>query len=77
MDGNYYVGYTKDLKARLLEHRTGRVKSTKQRRPFKIVYYEVSFNHESAVKRERYLKSTYGHRYLKNRLGDNPEGISF
>lgn len=74
-DGNYYIGYTRDLNSRLEAHKNGKVESTKFRRPFKLVYYEVSFNLESSIKREKYLKITYGHRYLKNRLGTSPEGI--
>ena len=67
-DGNYYIGYTSDLKARLQEHKKGKVKSTKLRRPLRLVYYEVSFNLDLALKREKYLKSTYGYRtYLSSR----------
>ena len=74
-DGHYYIGYTSNLKARLKDHKNGKVVSTRFRRPLKLVYYEVSFNLDSALKREKYLKTTYGHRYLKNRLGTNPEGL--
>jgi len=67
-DNNFYVGYTKNLKKRLTEHNTGKVKSTKNRRPLKVVYYEVCYNQIDALHREKYLKSSYGKRYIKNRL---------
>lgn len=67
-DNNFYVGFTKNLKARFELHQTGKVKSTKNRIPFKLVYYEASFNINDALHREKYLKSTYGKRYIKNRL---------
>ena len=74
-DGNFYIGFTTDLENRLNEHQKGLVKSTKNRRPFVLVYYEVSFNQMSAIHREKYLKTTYGHRYLKNRIGEGNDSI--
>jgi putative endonuclease len=67
-DLKYYIGFTKDLVKRFNEHNSGKVKSTKLRMPFEIVYYEACKNIEDALHREKYLKSSYGHRYLKNRL---------
>lgn len=70
-DGNLYIGYTNDLSKRLWKHKNGEVNSTKNRRPFILVYYEVCFDKDSAIKREKYLKTTYGHRYLANRFPKN------
>ena len=67
-DGHFYTGSTNDLKRRFEEHTTGRVNSTKNRRPMKLIYYEACTNEEDARKRERYLKSGMGKKYLKNRL---------
>lgn len=72
-DSNYYIGYTSDLKRRLKEHREGISKSTAHRGPFELVYYEASRNIKDAMHREKYLKTTYGHRYLKNRLKNENE----
>jgi len=66
-DKKYYTGYTSDLAKRVAEHNEGLSKSTAHRRPFELVYYEASRNIKDAIHREKYLKSTYGHRYLKNR----------
>ena len=67
-DGNFYVGYTSDLRKRVIEHDKGQVASTKKRRPLQLVYYEASRNQQDATTREKYLKSTYGRRYLRNRM---------
>ena len=67
-DLNYYIGYTENIEKRFLEHNTGKVKSTKYRRPFDLVYYEACWSLEDALHREKYLKSSYGHRYIKNRI---------
>ena len=67
-DDNFYIGYTSDLDRRIDEHNQGISKSTAHRRPFELVYYEACRSIKDAMHREKYLKSTYGHRYLKNRL---------
>ena len=66
-DGKLYIGYTKNLDSRISEHNSGKVQSTKYRIPFDLVYYEACRNQKDALRREKYLKTTYGHRYLKNR----------
>ncbi|MFA4873567.1 MAG: GIY-YIG nuclease family protein [Patescibacteria group bacterium] len=67
-DKFFYVGSTPDLKVRVEKHNKGLVPSTQKRRPLKLVYYEACLNKNDAIKRERYLKSSWGKRYIKNRL---------
>ncbi len=67
-DKNFYTGYTQNILARLNEHNKGRVKSTKNRVPLKLVYWEGGLNSKDATKREKYLKTAWGKRYIKNRL---------
>lgn len=50
IDGNNYVGYTHDLRNRLLQHESGNVKSTKNRRPLKLIYFEGCLNQQDATK---------------------------
>jgi len=69
-DKKFYVGFTSDLQNRLKRHNDGLVESTKFRRPFKVVYYEACVNKDDAIRRERYLKSTYGKRYIRNRISN-------
>ena len=67
-DKYFYVGFTGDLERRLLEHIEGKVQSTKNRRPLKLVYWEGCLNQTDAINREKYLKTSWGKRYLKNRI---------
>ena len=67
-DGKLYIGCTKNLRQRLAQHNDGSVESTKKRLPLKLIYYEASHHLKDAFHREKYLKTTYGHRYLRNRL---------
>ncbi|MFA5871383.1 MAG: GIY-YIG nuclease family protein [Parcubacteria group bacterium] len=67
-DNKNYVGYTKNLKLRFEQHNKGLVDSTKDRRPLNLVYYEACLNQQDATKREKYLKTIYDKRYIKNRL---------
>ena len=68
VDQRFYVGQTDNLENRLEEHNHGKVSSTKYRRPFIIVYYEACMNKQDALRREKYLKTTYGKRYIRHRL---------
>lgn len=67
-DGRFYTGYTTNLEKRLGEHNAGKVFSTKNRYPLELMYYEACRHKEDALRRERYLKTTYGKRYIKNRI---------
>lgn len=64
----WYIGSTKDLRKRILNHNSGRNKSTKYAVPWRIIYCEIDVNKEDARAREKYLKSGPGRRFLKNRL---------
>ncbi|HOJ16778.1 MAG TPA: GIY-YIG nuclease family protein [Caldisericia bacterium] len=68
IDGKFYVGYTENLKQRLKEHDNEKVIFTKKRRPLKLVYFEFCLNKSDAINREKYLKTAWGKRYIKNRL---------
>lgn len=59
-----YVGCTNDLKKRLELHNSGKVSSTKHRRPFELIYYEVFVDKQDAFRREQWLKTGWG----RNRL---------
>ncbi len=67
-DGNFYTGFTQDLKLRFDQHNKGRVESTKGRRPLKLVYYEACLNRDDATHREKYLKSYHGKAFIRKRL---------
>jgi putative endonuclease len=67
-DSGLYIGCTADLKNRIKAHTSGKIESTQKRLPFDLIYYEACLNKRDAFHREKYLKTTYGRRYLKNRL---------
>ncbi|MFA5359840.1 MAG: GIY-YIG nuclease family protein [Patescibacteria group bacterium] len=67
-DKLWYTGCTKDIVGRINEHNDGKVYATKNRKPFKPIYCEISYNKLDAFSREKYLKSGMGKKYLKNRL---------
>lgn len=67
-DKNLYTGCTNDLIARLRDHNTGRVFSTRNRIPLSLIYYEVCINKKDAFQREKYLKTGMGKRYIYNRI---------
>jgi len=55
-NGDYYIGQTRELQARMMEHRDGRILSTAGRKP-KLQYFETLESRESAMSRERELKN--------------------
>ena len=62
-----YVGYTsKDVNVRLREHNAGSNKFTSQNGPFVIIYSEMLTDKTSALKRENFLKSGQGRKFLDN-----------
>lgn len=74
-DKKKYVGYTQNLKLRFEAHCDGKVKSTKYRRPLKLIYYEACLSKEDALKREKYMKTYHGKMFLGNRLKSYLTGL--
>jgi len=66
-DKKLYIGFTDNLRSRIKEHSSGKVKSTKHRLPVELIYYEACLNKEQAIRREKYFKTGFGRRFLKNR----------
>ena len=67
-DGERYIGYTSNLKKRIEEHARGLNFSTKFRLPFRLIYFEGCLDMRDARRREHYLKTTQGRRFLGLRL---------
>jgi len=74
-DEKFYVGYTDNVRKRLALHNSGQVESTRRRVPLELIYWEGCINQQDATKREKYLKSSWGKRYIKNRLEQYLHGI--
>lgn len=64
----FYTGFTKNLKLRIKAHQSGSVKSTRNRLPLKLIYYEACLNEKDAINREKYLKTGFGRRFLRRRI---------
>jgi len=63
IDGKLYVGFTEDLKKRLMAHNAGKNLSTQTRKPLDLIdliFYEAFINKFDALRRERYFKTTKG-----------------
>jgi putative endonuclease len=57
--GKIYIGYTNNLKRRLIEHARGKSNYLRMRRPVKLIYYEAYLSFKDAKEREKSLKN-YG-----------------
>ena len=57
---SYYVGHTTDIERRLIEHNSGKVHYTKDKRPIKLVTFIGFTNKYKAIVFEKYLKSGSG-----------------
>jgi len=64
-NNSFYIGYTEDLRKRIVEHNSGKNLSTKPFRPYKLIFYEAFINRKDAKNREIYLKSDWGFRSIK------------
>ena len=67
-DGNLYVGYSENPERRLVEHNSGKTRSLFKRRPLFIVHKEELDSELEAKRRERFLKTGQGRKYLKSIL---------
>ena len=72
VDNRFYVGYTADLKQRIIEHNASNNASTKYGVPWRLVYYEAYTAKELALSRECNLKGR-GNAYhsLKKRISSS------
>ncbi len=67
-DNKLYIGFTNCVQERFKEHNSGKVESTKKRRPFDLVYYEAYIDKRDAEGREKFLKCGSGHKFLNRQL---------
>jgi len=67
-DKKLYIGWTNDLRRRILNHNKGLVSATVNRLPVKLIYYEACLSKEKVIQREKQLKAGFGRAYLKRRL---------
>jgi len=63
--GKQYIGQTKNLQRRLLEHELGLARYSRGRGPWKIVLTEKYVTRAEAMQREKFLKSGRGRAFIK------------
>lgn len=52
-----YIGSTSNLEKRIKNHNKGEVHSTKNRKPFELIYHEIYVKLSDARKREKQIKT--------------------
>ena len=67
-DGKLYIGKTRDLKTRFLNHQKGNVHATRTRIPLVLLYYEAFANRTDAGRDELLYKSGHGREILQDKL---------
>src|SRR6267142_5446142 len=76
-DDTIYVGLTKDLLRRLEEHEQRKSRSTKRfKGNFEMIYRKPFVNYIEARKHEKYLKSGYGRRFLKDLMSEGSPRVT-
>ena len=63
--GKLYKGSTSDLRTRVNGHNSGKTKSTRAGRPWRLIYYEAFLNKSDALREEKFLKSGKGKERIK------------
>lgn len=63
--GRHYIGFTHNIQERLQFHNSGRVKATKSKGPWKVIYQESFSTAKEARRREYEIKSYKGGNSLK------------
>jgi putative endonuclease len=69
--GTRYVGSSDNVEKRLLEHNNGKCRYTSGRSPWKLIYKESFTTRAEAMKREKFLKSGQGRKWLDEKLHFN------
>ncbi|OGH69642.1 MAG: hypothetical protein A2754_04295 [Candidatus Magasanikbacteria bacterium RIFCSPHIGHO2_01_FULL_47_8] len=68
-DHSWYIGFTSNLKRRIVEHNNGTGCITTARKPnWKLIYFECYTNKQDALGREKFLKGGSGRKYLYKQL---------
>lgn len=66
-DHKYYYGSTNNIERRFSEHNSGKVDSTRNRRPLELFYVENFDKRKDALKRELFFKKRSGYKWLKEK----------
>jgi len=64
--GRFYVGHSNNLEERLTTHNTGKVKSTRNKGPWKCLYFEKYDTKLEANRRELHIKKQKSKKYIED-----------
>ena len=67
-NGQFYIGFTRDLKKRLVRHKNHSSPTTSRIEPEELVFYSAFKTREKALDFEKYLKSSSGFAFRNKRL---------
>ena len=65
-DNNLYIGISRNPEKRVEFHNKGKTESTRNRRPFVLIYKESCHSLKEAREKEKYYKSGFGREVIKN-----------
>lgn len=74
-DNKRYIGSTNDLNRRLHEHNSGKVRSTKNRIPLRLIYKEEFLTEREARLREKFFKTHKGFNVLKKLVDSGSSSV--
>jgi len=65
---DHYVGFSEDLKARIIDHNQGKCSTTSKYRPVRLVWCCLFIDKLKALSFEKYLKSGSGCEFRRRHL---------
>ena len=63
-----YLGFTPNLRKRIISHNSGKNKATRPNIPYKLIFYSAFNSKTDALECEKYFKTTAGWRRIKQML---------
>ena len=67
----FYIGSCSDLEERLRRHNAGATASTKNGRPWDIVYQEIFEDKSKAIRRENYIKRMKSREFIEKLISQS------
>ena len=67
-NGQYYVGFSKDIRTRIKRHFQSSTKTTTRVKPKELAFYAVFTSKAKALDFEKYLKTSSGFAFRNKRL---------